>query len=530
MTGFFVLFAFIMVAGILFVVTPGGGGLGNGSRPAQLEQVVATVGKRPILRNDWDVSYVSLAQQSAQFGLPVRIEDILALRYESFQQLVGQTRQLEAAKERRVRVSRADIHQRIDALANQQITQLQSAYPEATELEKAMLSVMAALGTSRQHITPDRFRTWLVQHIEKTEWEVARNELLVSHLRQENDKTVTVTDEEVKESFDEFDISRIRITAGNGRTDAQAKQQADDVLRQLKDEHADFAALAKQRSDDFLTKDEGGRTNFISRDSLDPEAVKALIAISPGQTTPVIKTRDGYEVLHLHTVERKLPADFKDQSTRHKDSVLTSKKSAAWSEYLTQLEQEYPLELIDSELLAERALDDDQKDEALTRLQQVLGHAEVYSDRNPEILQAAYYAMGQLYEEQGKLDDALQAYNSAVGPVTPADVYVTLGALSHKMKKDDDARKYYAGAERTGAADETVRQKLLAAYTDLGDTKKAKEQQDWLDAEAKRRADAQAAAQLKAAAQPPSPPPTVTSKPAPGSAEKPKINVTGAPQ
>ena len=524
-----VLFTFIFAAGILFI-SPGLRGGGGIFRPQRLEDTVAKVGKRALLRTDWDSAYAALAMQSQQFGLPTRLEDVLSLRYESFQQLVNQTRQLEAAEARRIRVSRADIHQRIDGLANQQVTQLQSQYPDATQLEKAMLQVMAATGTPREHITPDRFRTWLVQYIQKTEWDIAHNELLVTHLRQENDKAVTVTDEEVRESFDEFDISRVRVAPGNGRSDDQAKQQAEGLLRKLTAEKADFAALAKQSSDDLLTKDDGGRTGFVSRDSLDAAAIKALTAISPGQTTPVVKTRDGYEILQLHSIERKLPADFKDQATKYHDSVLTSKKSNEWTAYLAQLDTQYPLTISDPELLAEKAIEEGKSDEAITQLQAVLNNVATYEDRQPEIIDAAYYAMGQIYEQQSKLDDALKAYAAAVGPVTPGDVYLTLGTLSHKLKKDDDARKYYASAERTGANDQAVREKLYAAYVDLGDQQKAKEQQDWLDADKKRQAAAQAAAQLRTLPTGPVLPPTVTSKPAPGSKEKPKITVNGAPQ
>ena len=82
----------------------------------------------------------------------------------------------------------------------------------------------------------------------------------------------------------------------DAKTDAAAKQKAEDLLKQIKG-GADFAALAKANSDDPGSKDAGGELGMIQRGVTVPAFESAAFSLQPGQISDVIKTQFGYHIL-----------------------------------------------------------------------------------------------------------------------------------------------------------------------------------------------------------------------------------------
>jgi len=96
-------------------------------------------------------------------------------------------------------------------------------------------------------------------------------------------------------------------TGADAKTDAAAKQKAEDLLKQIKG-GADFAALAKANSDDPGSKEQGGELGMIQRGVTVPAFEKAAFDLQPGQISDVIKTQFGY---HILKVEEKQTAHLK---------------------------------------------------------------------------------------------------------------------------------------------------------------------------------------------------------------------------
>jgi hypothetical protein len=88
------------------------------------------------------------------------------------------------------------------------------------------------------------------------------------------------------------------------KLDISAHQKAQSILSQLQS-GADFATLAKQYSDDSSTSTNGGVYGFsIDRTNRDvaPQVINALFALQSGQTSGIIDTGTGLEIVKVNSV------------------------------------------------------------------------------------------------------------------------------------------------------------------------------------------------------------------------------------
>ncbi len=111
------------------------------------------------------------------------------------------------------------------------------------------------------------------------------------------------TDEQVKTRHILISVK----TGADAATDAAAKAKAQDVLNQLK-AGGNFAALAKQYSDDPGSKDTGGELPLMPTAGLDAAYAKAAMALNPGQTSGLVRSSFGY---HIIQTEQKQAAGVK---------------------------------------------------------------------------------------------------------------------------------------------------------------------------------------------------------------------------
>jgi peptidyl-prolyl cis-trans isomerase D len=120
----------------------------------------------------------------------------------------------------------------------------------------------------------------------------------------------------------------IKLPPGaDAKADSEAKQKAEDVLKQVK-AGGNFADLAKKYSDDPGSKNTGGELGFIQHGVTVPEFDKAAFALNPGQTSDLLKTQYGYHIIQSEekqTAHTKPLAEVKDQIA----GILTNQKRAA---------------------------------------------------------------------------------------------------------------------------------------------------------------------------------------------------------
>jgi peptidyl-prolyl cis-trans isomerase SurA len=97
------------------------------------------------------------------------------------------------------------------------------------------------------------------------------------------------------------------------KTEEEASRKIKAIEARLR-QGEDFAMVAQNYSEDPQTTPNGGDLGFLPESSLDktsPELRKLVLALQPGQLSPVIHTQDGYRILKMISKE---PAGQRDLS------------------------------------------------------------------------------------------------------------------------------------------------------------------------------------------------------------------------
>ncbi len=112
------------------------------------------------------------------------------------------------------------------------------------------------------------------------------------------------------------------------KTDAEKealKKKADDLLAQIK-KGADFATLAKENSDDPGTAANGGEMDPFGPGQLSDAAFEnAAFALKPGETSNVITTAVGYDIIQLIDKESARLTPFEEVRPQLEDEVRARK-------------------------------------------------------------------------------------------------------------------------------------------------------------------------------------------------------------
>jgi peptidyl-prolyl cis-trans isomerase C len=170
-----------------------------------------------------------------------------------------------------------------------------------------------------------------------------RNKMLMGAQLQTQAKSA-VTPEAEQQFYDEA----TQRMAGQDEVHARhilvaTEDEAKAIIDQLKN-GADFATLAKEKSKDPGSAEEGGDLGYITKDEqMVPEFLDVVFKMSPGQLSNPVKTQFGWHIIKVEDRRpRALPplASIKDQI----DSVLVRR---AQSEYIAKLQQTAKIERLD---------------------------------------------------------------------------------------------------------------------------------------------------------------------------------------
>jgi peptidyl-prolyl cis-trans isomerase SurA len=198
--------------------------------------------------------------------------------------------------------------------------------------------VEAKLAELRAPYTEEEFQKQLNDRkmtLEDLRAQLRRDLSVQKILNKETSSKVTITDKEIADfyaanqaSFNraepQLHLAQILVTptpdpnvrnlrSDNALDDATAERKANSLYARLR-QGEDFAELAANYSEDPDSALAGGDLGFIPESALEKANVdlrRTILALGPGEITPVLKTAEGYRIIRLITRE---PAGQRDLS------------------------------------------------------------------------------------------------------------------------------------------------------------------------------------------------------------------------
>jgi len=261
-----------------------------------LERIVALVNDDVVLASELEAEIVTVERELQQRNIRTPPRDELTRQV--LERLVMQTLQLNVAERRGIRVDSATLDAAVRRVAERNGMSL-------TGLRDAL---------EQEGLAMNRFRDQL------------RREIILTRLReQEMDRRVDVTDPEIEQFIErnreqtrEYALSQILIgipEAASPEAIAEAQVDAKAVKQRL--ESGESFARVAAASSDARNALEGGDLGWRNRAQLPRAGAEAIIALTPGETTPILRTPAGFQIYQLRDVRDTSEQMIEQAQIRH---------------------------------------------------------------------------------------------------------------------------------------------------------------------------------------------------------------------
>ena len=248
--------------------------------PAQLPDVIARVNGEDISRAEFERA---LQNMEARAGGPVPADQRDRIYRQLLDQLIGYTLLTQETQSRKVAVPDADVEERIG--------QITAQFPSEAVFEQML---------KERNVSVDQMRA------------DARQDMAIAKmLTEEVDAKITVAPEQVNDFYaknpDQFkEPERVRAShiliafpqEADAAAKAEARKKAEQVLGEVK-AGGDFAALAKQHSQDPGSAVNGGDLGFFEQGQMVGPFNDAAFSLPPGTTSDLVETNFGYHIIRV---------------------------------------------------------------------------------------------------------------------------------------------------------------------------------------------------------------------------------------
>lgn len=269
--------------------------------PVELvDRVAAVVGDTVILYTEILESLLQ-AQSQGDTLPPAGTPAFDSLMKSTLNNLVDQMVLLQRAQEEDVSI----VEDVVESETDRRFREVRGSFPSATAFEQAI---------QQSGRTLVQYRLYLRSQV--------RAQLMINQFIQQrrgNLPPVTVTDEEVREWFEEnwagqvqpptitFEQVVIRPTPSE-EAEKEAQERALEALREIRS-GMDFGVAARQYSEDPVNRGQGGDLGWVKRSEIDPEFARAAWSARTGTPIGPVRTQFGYHVIKVENVrggERKI--------------------------------------------------------------------------------------------------------------------------------------------------------------------------------------------------------------------------------
>ena len=414
--------------------------------------------------------------------------DVAGQRMRLLDELIDQTLREQAAEKRGIRVGRREVNEEIDRAVNARIdserAQVVARYAGKKKLSRRAqdrkLEEILRIIKGNPELTIASYGKELRAELKGRKDEI-RTSILIAKLDEAVRREIHMSEKELVDSYRQVRARHILISSSL-RPEARAKERAAEVLKELRS-GGDFAALARNNSDDTFTKKDGGLWPMaISTEQsygLDPAAVRAISALRPGQVSNVVRTGEGYEIVKVESEERTLPPDFSANKKRYLAEARKNKQNRVAAEYYAKLRADARITVTEPSLrgywlLAQVGIEMQRKglqgrNDALKKAARAFetGLEETGDDS------AAVFALAQTYRTLGETDKAVRILEEGLDipeglTVEGPDLRIMLGDLYAEKKDIKRAAKQYELASDVGYPDYTVHDRLVQSFKAIG--------------------------------------------------------------
>lgn len=165
-----------------------------------------------------------------------------------------------------------------------------------------------------------------------------------------------VTDEDIQEHYDTNRAlyqTRKQIKASHILLKDEAEAQK--VLKRAKAPGANFAALAKEYSQDRATKDRGGDLGYFSPGRMVRQFEEVAFALEkPGDISDIVKTPFGYHIIKLEDKKAAEPKTLAQVKGEIRRKLTSERQNEAQQAYMEEIKSRSRVE-VNEELLSEEA-------------------------------------------------------------------------------------------------------------------------------------------------------------------------------
>ncbi|MCC7229007.1 MAG: SurA N-terminal domain-containing protein [Fimbriimonadaceae bacterium] len=148
-------------------------------------------------------------------------------------------------------------------------------------------------------------------------------------------KTITLSDEDLKKAYDNFEFKKITLSKGD--TAAVAKKAQEELKA-----GTPFETAIQRYSNDEPVKGKKlqDMTSKIARTTIDGFApYRPLADLKPGQVSDLVKTGPTITIYKLLSVKSELPKDFDKKKATYRDSMATTKAAAKLQGELAEMQK-----------------------------------------------------------------------------------------------------------------------------------------------------------------------------------------------
>ncbi len=142
-------------------------------------------------------------------------------------------------------------------------------------------------------------------------------------------------------------LGQIFIAApeGDAAADQKARQRIEAVAKSLKASGANFAAIARDQSEERETASRGGEVGWLTEEVIRPEIRQKVTGLSKGGTTDPIRLLDGYYIVRVLEVNEPRTATLEEVRPRLVAALRAERARLNREAYLGKLQQQNPVAL-----------------------------------------------------------------------------------------------------------------------------------------------------------------------------------------